>query len=633
MHLRTFLLTAALLTAVVPAASAAEPVRLLADADRDGVVSASDLAGRGAATPAAGALVLPNVDDDAGRCRSELQRRLAAPHRLEDLVACHDATDQVVGGPQDALDLAPLRVVAIPDAPDGATASVRVDGPGAGFSRLFRRVGATYGPPTTIDAASLRSGVDLALEATDTVRDPATWDGTIRVVLTVHGLPEGDVSDVAVLRVAPVVLPNALDRIDRTIAAKPLTPAEIRAETRRDRRKQRRSGRRLIADRRAGRPTPKAIPVAALKSFSAWMKHAEKGIERRTYMNEQRRIWQRRMRSVRPPALREIDHPDAWMQDSFEAGTATVPAAHGPQSLRVAYAAGGLLERSPVRASNVRSRDVVSLLGQLRGADSGVLWTVPDPRDLQVWHATGTLEATPPVPGAPNGVALLGLRSKRTSAFATMLGAQGAQPVLRLDTGWLDIGHTDEIVAVVPSGRPRGWSLVVSDPAQALRLLRRLPRSQVLLRGLPQIHEDGIDAGDGTSVARLLSGSVGGATKAAIKPMRSTVEQLRTALSLDEADLIRVPVLFDRPTPAGASAWTGNVVNGITLAERGFVAPDPGVAAFRRAVERAFSRAKAPLRFINTIPYPHGGTGEIHCQLNFLRTPADLRWWQRGAAG
>ena len=129
------------------------------------------------------------------------------------------------------------------------------------------------------------------------------------------------------------------------------------------------------------------------------------------------------------------------------------------------------------------------------------------------------------------------------------------------------------------------------------------------------------------------SGRVGRATKAAIAPVRDTIAQLRRALDLDEADLIRVPVLFDRPTAAGASAWTGNVVNGITLAARGFVAPDPGVPAFRRAVKRAFSQAKAPMRFVDTFPYPHGGTGEIHCQLNFLRTPADPRWWQRGSAG
>lgn len=632
MTIRSFLLATTLLVIVAPAASAA-PVQLLVDANRDGALDAADLPGRGTATAAAGALVLPNVDDDAGRCRADLTRRLAARHLLDDLVACHDGTDETVGGPEDALDLAPLRVVGVPDAPDGAIASVRIDGPGSRFGRLFRRDGSRFVAPAPIDAAALRAGVELGLEATDIVRDPDVWDGTIAVVLTVHGLPGGDVSDRAVLRVAPVVLPSALDGIDRTVAARPPTAAEIRAETRRDRRRQRRSGRQLIADRKAGRPTPKAIPAAALRSLSAWMAHAEKGIERRRYLSEQRRAWQQRLRAVRPPALREIDHPDAWLQDAFEGGRATVPAAHGAQSLRVAYAAGGLIERSPVRAANPRSREVASLLELLRGPDSGVLWSTVDPRDLQLWHATGTLEATPPVPGAPNGVALLGIRSKRPAAFQTVLEAQSAQPVVRLDTSWLDIGHSDEIVAVVPSGRPRGWSLVVSDPAQALRLLRRIPRSQILMRGLPQIHDDGIDDGDGTAVGRLLDGSVGRATKAAVAPMRETVTQLRTALQLDEADLIRVPVLFDRPSPAGASAWTGNVVNGITLPGRGFVAPDPGVAAFRRAVERAFSRARAPMRFVETIPYPHGATGEIHCQVNFLRTPTDVRWWLRAAAG
>lgn len=630
MLLRTVLLTAALLAGIAPAASASAPVQLLVDADRDGTLGPSDLPGRANATATAGALVLPNVDDDGGRCGAELDRLLADRHLLSALVACHDADDDVVNGPADALDLAPLRVAPVRDAPDGVTGSVRIDGPGAGYGRLFRREGTGFVPLAALDAATLRAGVDLALEATDIVRDPAVWDGTITVVLTVHGLPSGDVTDTAALRVAPVVLPNALDRIDATVASKPMTAAEIRAETRRDRLEQRRAGRRLIADRKAGRSTPKAIPVKVLKSIDTWMTYAEAGIERRTYLNEQRRRWQPRMRAVRPPALREIEYPTAWMQDAFESGVATVPRADGVQALRVAYAAGGLIERSPVRSANEHSQLVTGLLRLLRGPDSGVLWADAAPPAIPQWHATGTLEATPPVPGAPNGVALLGLRSKRPSAFESVLAAQGAQPVVLVDTSWLDIGHTDEVVAVVPSGRPRGWSLVVSDPAQALRLLRRLPRSQRLLRGDAHISRDGIDKGDGTTVRRLLSGPVGRATQAAVRPVRDTVEQMRKALSLDEADLIRVPVLFERPTPAGASAWTGNVVNGVTLAKRGFVAPDPGVASFRRAVERAFSRAKAPLRFVDTMPYPHGGTGEIHCQLNFLRSPADPRWWRVG---
>lgn len=630
MLLRTALLTGALLAGIVPAASASAPVQLLVDADRDGALGPSDLPGRATATATAGALVLPNVDDDGERCGAELDRLLADRHLLTALIACHDAADAVVNGPEDALDLSPLLVSAVPDAPDGATASVRIDGPGAGYARLFRRDGTAYSPVTALDTAALRSGVELAVEATDIVRDPAVWDGTITVVLTVHGLPGGDVSDTAALRVAPVVLPNALDRIDATIASKPMTAAEIRAETRRDRRAQRRYGRQLIADRKAGVSTPKKIPVKALKNIDTWMAYAEKGIEQRTYTHDQRRRWQPRMRAVRPPGLREIDHPRAWMQDQFEAGAATVPRGDGVQSLRVAYAADGLLERSPVRAGNEQSRLVVSVLRLLRGPDRGVLWAVAAPPAIPQWYASGALEATPPVPGAPNGVALLGLRSKRPAPFETVLAAQGAQPVVRIDTGWLDIGHTDEVVAVVPSGRPRGWSLVVSDPAQALKLLRRLPRSQRLLRGQPQIHRGGIDEGDGIAVRRLLSGSVGRATKAAVRPVRDTVEQLRKALSLEEADLIRVPVLFDQPTPAGVSAWTGNVVNGITLAKRGFVAPEPGVPSFRRAVERAFSRADAPLQFVDTFPYPHGHTGEIHCQLNFLRSLAEPRWWRAG---
>ena len=61
-------LTVSMLAATGTAATATR-LDLRVDANRDGRVTAADEPGKRTATLAAGALVLPNLDDDAGRCR------------------------------------------------------------------------------------------------------------------------------------------------------------------------------------------------------------------------------------------------------------------------------------------------------------------------------------------------------------------------------------------------------------------------------------------------------------------------------------------------------------------------------------------------------------------------------------
>lgn len=95
--------------------------------------------------------MLPNLDDDPGRCRPERTRLLRTAARdgaaFDDaakeyarrarldraLHACDDASDTRVNGAEDARDLAPAEL-RMPSAPDGATAQVRVTGTGRAFA-------------------------------------------------------------------------------------------------------------------------------------------------------------------------------------------------------------------------------------------------------------------------------------------------------------------------------------------------------------------------------------------------------------------------------------------------------------------------------------------------------------------
>ena len=96
----------------------------------------------------------------------------------------------------------------------------------------------------------------------------------------------------------------------------------------------------------------------------------------------------------------------------------------------------------------------------------------------------GNVESTPPVAGAPLGKILLGNRSLDDGAefmdpdLLRLLVAQRRQPIVEFDTTWLDVGHVDEMFAVVPNPTS-GFSVLHASSAMALALLREACRVQM----------------------------------------------------------------------------------------------------------------------------------------------------------
>jgi Protein-arginine deiminase (PAD) len=53
--------------------------------------------------------------------------------------------------------------------------------------------------------------------------------------------------------------------------------------------------------------------------------------------------------------------------------------------------------------------------------------------------------------------------------------AHGRQPIVEIDTTWLDVGHVDEILAFVPTRRNRfGAAVLRASPQVAIALLKAL---------------------------------------------------------------------------------------------------------------------------------------------------------------
>jgi len=79
----------------------------------------------------------------------------------------------------------------------------------------------------------------------------------------------------------------------------------------------------------------------------------------------------------------------------------------------------------------------------------------------------GSMMATPPLPGAPYGVIMVGTnRNANTTNSAPFWAAQEIQPVVELDTAWLLVGHVDEAIMFVSSNK-----YLIADPWLAADLL------------------------------------------------------------------------------------------------------------------------------------------------------------------
>lgn len=625
----------------IPATASAIPVAdLVADADRDGRLTAADAAQEDSSSAGAGALVLPNLDDDGQRCAAELKTITAKTFRTAQLAACNDASDAVVNGPDDALDLAPLRVEAWPDAPDDAVATVAPVGTGASYAHLFRRTAEGWVPAGPLDAQALRSGVELGLEATDVVRDVAVWDGRMDVELTVSA-GGATARDAVSLRVAPLIL------VPQTATAQTVFARTAPSRAAIDRQIAKSAtvtawALKLLKGKKSKVPPYLRRWIGKTEEYAAAARRGDSlaRADGATFKRLQRDL-AKAVRRTPGASLQASPDVDLFVQDTFEPGYASVPGPNGAQTIRLSILAKRLGEEQ-LSPTSPEGRMASWPYRTLRGPGAGVVEDRSDPaRATAGFDATGALEATPRVAGAPLGKLLLGTSGRAASRETRqLLEGQTAQPIIRLDTSWLTVGHVDETVAVVPAGTPRGWAVIVADPRGALDILRRVPsadRATTRIVGTADRLGDGNRARPTANVDEILRGQTARDSAVAAKRIDAQLLTLRRELGLTDQDVIRVPVLFGRaPDSRKLVAWTGNVVNGVALGGPRFLAPMPhgprhrSRDLFQVATERATKAKGVKVDWIDTWPVPHTRLGEIHCATNALRDLGDGAWWTLG---
>ena len=210
----------------------------------------------------------------------------------------------------------------------------------------------------------------------------------------------------------------------------------------------------------------------------------------------------------------------------------------------------------------------------------------------------GNLELTPPCIG-PDGTAypigrILTGRQKRLGmhdAVMTFLEEQGVQwPPIVLDTGFLWIGHVDEIVNFIPTDT--GFKALVVSPTFGRKLFAELDSQgygeSIILKDLMYKREQQAE----TTVANLLNDpNIMAVNDAAANVMIANRQKLKYEMNLDEEDIIDLPIIFMKEM--GEPVWP-NPVNGIVINNHYLVSKPHGpIIDGKDAIEEAYQEAFA----------------------------------------
>jgi len=315
---------------------------------------------------------------------------------------------------------------------------------------------------------------------------------------------------------------------------------------------------------------------------------------------------------------------DVWMQDEFEFGTTT---GEGNQRLDVVI-------------DSVRDRGLDGYAERAWVGPDTIASAWGNPQQATSYDSFGNLEASPPM--TVNGVAYpfgkiyygrVGT-SGLNSTLGTFLASQKVQAPFQLPTNWLCVGHVDEFSSFLPDpASPKGFKLVIADVPAALAVLGGLAGST----SLPYYGQDHGYATVGSILADTALIALNNDLQADY--LDPIVAKFKTELGLTDADIIKVPSLFEQVSNCGGrvAALIPGMANLIVANVDGqtthvFTADPFFRATTNQATDpmiNAFKAASSPTlqwHFIDDWDTYHLGLGEVHCGTNVRRTPT-ASWW------
>jgi len=569
-------------------------VDLRADINRNGIVDMDDPSedlGEDAWDKDYGAIFLANIDDDQESC----------PTTGTDaqLAACNDADDEQINGADDLLDLARLKTRPWPEASNSAVGSIIISSPGDGFVRLFKNSGGTFivfNPVTdTLTATEIRAGVEFAIEGKDVVRDTAVWDGFIDVTFTINDADvPGPDSDTVRMREAPLITRHHLDPPLRVYAS----------------------------------------PYMLLTGSTDFVNDLKSALS---------------AAGISEPLDELPVDTDQWTQDYFETAYMSMPATGGQQIIHVNIrAACGNMSLDGFFNPLRRSGRVVFTV--MRGKDvAGLQQYDPNhPQQMDSLDSYGNLETIPPYSYNGKNYPLGRIFRGNTSTYypdksvLLLFESQKVQPPVYVDTSWLAVGHVDETISFVRADSPRKWAILANDAKLAREMLeqqvtagngnvkmfvgKELPTQSIFFS-----NNAGISISDVLNDTDIMLSS----SEAAVE-VSAELEVLKKETGITDAEIVRIPYLF-QSTTFGSVAYQVATVNGISLGDKHFGAPEPhgpvigGEDIMKTQFEQALGKLGIQVHWIEDWNAYHIEEGEVHCGSNTTRqVPADEKWWESG---
>lgn len=568
-------------TMPAPLAAPVTTARLAVDTDRDGAITPADDAGRDTWTAARGAVFTYNNDDDDSKhaldCSDTLLNGANDPRSMGLVVA------RQYGGPT----AASITVSVTP-----ATAPVRLFTPDA--QNVWAQFLAPGKGSATLAASALTAGdVPFLVEAT--APRSKSWDGNVKITLTIHGAPPvAPSSDVVALRCAPIIFPDNTRPAVRVYAMR-------------------------VDD-------PNSSPNTPFWSALSSGLQAQ-GVE-----------------------LREVDQNtygfDRWVQDGMQIGYQGYPSPAGYCWIDEF----NQLERGSGAGGQPAGADLWSYVpDELLAPNGGMLYAGAS-KFQDSPNYGGNLEVLPPYgdPAFPFGRILHGggnagtvdggaVQRHMNPEEVALLEAQGMQnPTLELSSEWLDVGHLDEFLMAVPdlSAQPaRPFKLLWSSPVLAIQALKQLQAlgkgSTPVFAGTP--NQKTVDAVLNDAALMTFNDEV----QARLDANKAALEK---ATGLTDADFVEVPVYYEMIASGGynyAVSQDPGVQNCIPVNDTLYM-PDPvgpvdasGNDVWKQQILNAVSPLGLKVVFVDVFTSYHMLEGEAHCGSNVLYRPYDAPWWTK----
>jgi protein-arginine deiminase len=568
------------------------------DADRDGKVDADrtglDKWHWGAGKK--GAIILCNNDDDEGASASDN----------------HDAK---INKGNDRDEIAPLviRRVGSCDPPATWEGFLEVATADKDRIRIFesRSTGAKeiIGPAkgNSFKLPDLKfTEKEFGMEATQYA--DGTWDGEVTITLRITKGAAGTAQEKGVVRVAPWIMPNHLDKAEKV----------------------------FVVD--AGTDFPPGVGGTDNSRFRSDLstRVSSAGCSLQTHKSD-----------------------DRWMQDCMEFGFANLPLT----GFRVVVPSPQDVTVRPLHPfpKTLRKAD----LGFQDEGDSSTSTTFDSTGNLETSPpATSKAGKKYPFgriyfgPGRPG--------EELDADKKAFLNKQVVQRPIEIDTNWLTVGHVDEIISFVPASGGKGFKLLLASPKLAYKILTdnnvKNGTAKLLTgRKFPELVADPVTGaitgiiwhnGETTIKDFLSKGmpslafSAGAAhlyTASNIKAFNDSASaridgtrtKFKNELGLDEADIIDVPILYapNDQSPAFADALTAGMVNMLVI-NKNCIVPDPfgpivgGKDVFKEDLRGKLKALGLTVNFLDDWYEYHVLQGEVHCGTNTLRIPTSAKWWE-----